>query len=53
MSHTSYEVAFKYVDHRDNVRAKTKSFTSEDARADWLDRNEDKVVEVLGFREVR
>lgn len=46
---TDFRVRFTTVDRRWNVVTKEKSFKSAEARAEWLDKNEDKVNEVLAF----
>lgn len=49
VSFPGFLVRFTTVDRAWNVVTKEKSFKTADARAKWLDRNADKVCEVLAF----
>jgi hypothetical protein len=48
-SFPGFLVRFTTVDRQWNVVTREKSFKTADARAKWLDKNEDKVNEVLAF----
>lgn len=45
----AYAVRYTTVNRRDEVVAKDKSFRTPDARAAWLDRDDNDVYQVLGF----
>lgn len=50
MTFNDYTVRFTTVDRRtDQVKADEKSFKTEAARAKWLEKNDEKVVEVLAY----